>query len=400
MKRKDCESSTHAGALGRYRLGISRPVMIACLIAASASEVRAGSVRLWPSAAVVDEAVRLTDLCELTGFDVTTEQALSDCIVTDSPPPGGTRLIHLEMIRSALAAAGANMAETTLRGAISCEVSRPSHPASQSPSPPPPQHSRGSAASSVSAAASPIAGQPTRPDSVATTGLAVSTGNTLRQAVQDYFDAELKRYGGKAEVTFDRASEQILDLSGPAYEFEVRRRRGDPVGLTSVEVRVLANGRIVQTVPLVVQVAMRLHVAVARRPINQGAAIRPSDLQLVPMSVTRILNAGIGDLALAIGQRAKRFIPVGTTIEPGMLEEVPLVQRGELVTLASVVGGIRVVTTAKAAESGLLGDVITVRAVDNKRVEFEAVVVGPGAVEVTPGVSLRREVQLAMREVS
>ena len=81
----------------------------------------------------------------------------------------------------------------------------------------------------------------------------------------------------------------------------------------------------------------------------------------------------------------KRFVPAGTLIAAPMLESVPLVQRGQLVTLTSEVGGIKVTTTAKAAEAGLLGEVITVRAVDNKRVEFDGVVIGPGAVRIGSG---------------
>ena len=44
--------------------------------------------------------------------------------------------------------------------------------------------------------------------------------------------------------------------------------------------------------------------------------------------------------------------------------------------------GIRVVTKGKAVESGLLGDEIRVRAVDDSRVEYDAAVVSPGSVQI------------------
>ena len=61
--------------------------------------------------------------------------------------------------------------------------------------------------------------------------------------------------------------------------------------------------------------------------------------------------------------------------------------RGQLVTLASVQGAVRVVTTAKALQDGLLGETITVRAVDNRHVELDAVVVGPVSVQVGTGMA-------------
>ena len=126
---------------------------------------------------------------------------------------------------------------------------------------------------------------------------------------------------------------------------------------------------------------------VARRSINQGATIRAADVDVVPTIVTRIEEPGFDGVAQVVGQRAKKFLPTGTILSPEALESVPLVTRGDLVTLTSVAGNVQVVTTARAAGDGGLGDVITVRAVDDKRVEFDATVVGPGRVRIGGGSS-------------
>ena len=201
----------------------------------------------------------------------------------------------------------------------------------------------------------------------------------------DHFAAQSARYRGTADVVFDQTSEQILDLASPPYEFRVRRLRGSPLGMTPLEVDVIVGGRAVQTVPLVVQVTLIRRVVVARRSINQGATIRAVDLGFTEMSFTRLDKLGVIDVSRVIGQRCKRFVPAGTLIAMSMIESVPLVQRGQLVTVTSEVGRIKVTTTAKASETGLLGEVITLRAVDNKRVEFDGVVVGPGAVRIGLG---------------
>ena len=377
MRRKDCDSLIRVNeppAGRRTHTVMWQAVLATAIVMSGGAEVLAGSVRLWPSATVVDDMVRLNDLCELTGFDLADEETFAAVIVAPAPPAGGTRIVHMDMIRAALVSAKANMARVTLRGATQCTVSHPALPEVVERVPRrqtnPAGHRNGTRHALLSS----------NDGSVSASG-----ESTLRQAVIDHFNRELRRFGGRAEVVFDRTSDQVLDLCGPDYQFKVTRRKGSPLGLTSVQVQVLAAGEVVQTVPLVVQVTTTLEAVAARRSINQDATIRSTDVHVVPLTVTSLDRLSLNDPAMAIGQRAKRFIPVGTVIDPGMLEQVPLVQRGELVTLVSAVGAVRVVTTGKATQAGLFGEVITVRAADDRRVEVDATVIGRGEVQVSPG---------------
>jgi flagella basal body P-ring formation protein FlgA len=338
--------------------------MLGCL----PSEAPAGSIRVWPSAVVVDEQVRLADLCELRGFSLDEEAKLRDLIITEAPAQGGSRIIHAEVIRKTLAAAGTNTALVTLGGAVECAISRP-------------------AALAPAAAAAPNRTPGTAVSAPTTDGAGSSAvretpSPDLRRILIDYFNNELTRYGGTAEVSFDRSAEQILSLSGPQYQFDIRRRAGQALGTVALEIDVLANGSRLQTAPLVVQVAMRREVVVARRTVNQGATVSKSDVELLCLTFNRVDEPGMNELAEAIGQRAKRVIPAGTYLVPDLLEKVPLVLRGQLVTLSSVEGSIAVVTTAKAMADAHLGEVIKVRSVDDSHVEMDAIVTGPGEVKV------------------
>lgn len=354
------------------------------------AESQAGSVRLWPTAVVVSDTIRLSDLCELKGFDNETEKRILSLIVADPPQPGGSRYVHIEMIRSILATGGVNMAMVTMRGATQCAVTRPVNTV-----PPVPQavrrasYTTGHAYQSqthslnrkknqpiVTPGHKPVQSQRSRQDA------------TLRNAVIEFFNRELERYQGRAEVVFDHTSVQVLDLSGPAYTFQIRRRQKLPLGLIPLEVDVVTKGRTVQTIPLMVKVTMIRSCLVARRAINQGATIQSSDVELRPLTFNKIDHLGINDYSVAIGQRAKKFKPAGSVIQRSDIEEVPLVVRGQLVSLTSVSGSVQVVTTARAAANGLLGEIVKIRAADNKRIEFDAIVVGPGKVQI--GTSLAR----------
>jgi flagella basal body P-ring formation protein FlgA len=130
---------------------------------------------------------------------------------------------------------------------------------------------------------------------------------------------------------------------------------------------------------------MTRRVVLAKRGINQDAAIQPVDVELAPLLFTRLDKLGMGDVSQVIGQRAKRYLTAGSMIDPTLLESVPLVTRGQIVTVTAVSGAVQVVTTGKAMRDGLLGETVTVRASDREKLEFEAVVVGPGAVRIGDG---------------
>jgi flagella basal body P-ring formation protein FlgA len=373
MIRKDCEQTSRTTARARADTS-SFPRMAAWLALVGAvacvPEAHAGTIRVWPTAVVVADSIRLDDLCELRGFDYETELRIAGTIIAEAPSPGGSRAIHLPMIRDALIAQGVNQAGITLSGAVRCDVTRPA-----AGNPPDsiktPLHSGSASVSSASNRDAANADQDV-----------VQSNLTLRRAIIDYFNDELARYRGSADVVFDRTSEQMLDLSGPSFTFRVRRQKSTPLGLIPVEVDVITEGRVLQSVPLVVNVALIRLTVVAKRAINQSATIQSSDVEVMPMRYTVLNQLGLDDTARAIGQRAKRMIQAGSIVEPDMLETVPLVVRGQLISITAVSGGVHVVTTGKAAQDGLLGETVKVRAADNRRIEFDAIVIGPGRVQV------------------
>lgn len=384
MTCKDCRQLS-AGTVRNSRSSRAKACGAIAIVAASlgfgVANAGAGVIRVWPSAVVVADEVLLSDLARLTGFDRATERMLAATIITKAPRKGGTRIVHMAMIRDALAAGGANLASLSLGGATRCAISRPlanesmqrelrgvlppaERPGNRLPS----RRYPGAAAASMTGAKS----------------FGTQSNSTLEQAIIDHFDARLARFGGRAEVIFDRGAEQSLALSAPVYTFRVSQKSELLLGLIPVDVDVHANGRFKQTVSLIARVTMTREVVLARRPVNQGAAIREADVERVTMSHSSLDDLPLREPNRVVGQRAKRFMPVGTPIHAGMLEEVPLVKRGQLITLISRAGLVNIVTTGKASMDGLLGDSITVRAVDNSRVAFDATVTGPGEATVGP----------------
>lgn len=81
-----------------------------------------------------------------------------------------------------------------------------------------------------------------------------------------------------------------------------------------------------------------------------------------------------------VGMRAKRTLRAGEVLTAEVLEPIPLVSKGERVSLQATYGGVQVVTTGIAESDGSLGDVIIViNAASGKKVH--ACVIGEGIVE-------------------
>lgn len=338
----------------------SRPVQRAaiaalCLWALACAAARAESVRAWPTAVIVDDQVRIGDVCDLEGFDAETYERVRDIVITDAPQPGGSVQITLDHVRAAMAREGVNLATVVVKGASRCAVTRPEGRAVPADAPADPQ------------------------------AAAAASARTLRQAVQDFFQQELAETDGRVNVQFGRTAEPVLDLSEPEFEFVVSRRSARSLGLVSLEVAVRREGKTVQVVPMPVTVSLTRPVVVARRAINAQAPIRAEDLQLVEMTFTQVGQAGLTEPQRAVGQRAKRFIAAGETLHLRMLEPVPLVHRGQIVDVHTLAGGIRLVTAAKAMQSGAFGDLIELRSHDGAKRTLTAVVTGPRRVEVKPG---------------
>jgi flagella basal body P-ring formation protein FlgA len=331
----------------------------------------AGQIRLWSTAIVTGDSIKLCDLAELRGMESSEEEdSLRNIVITEAPQPGGSRIIHHDMVRSALGAKGVNFARVSLSGSAQCEVRKPAVQ----------QQTAKSSTDEIALAAAR-----NNQDATHAAESVSQAGRTLRAVIADNFNKELARYSGRAEVLFDSSDDRLLELTAPPLEFRIRRENNAILGLCALQVEVIKEGKMAQQFPLVVRTALSRNVLTARRAINQGAAVAAADIDLMPVTFTRLDDQGLDDAALVLGQRARRFIPAGTRIELESLEPVPLVLRGQLIALTSEVGGVRVVTTAKAGANGTRGETIRVRGVDDNKVEFDAVVTGPGEARAAGG---------------
>jgi flagella basal body P-ring formation protein FlgA len=385
MLRKDCSSLIRA-----LRIPPGRPAFggIAVLVlAALAGSASAAAVRMWPSSVVDDDQIRVGDVAEILSVVPDQASAFGSVVIRPAPPPGQEVEISLEELREVLTHAGANPAEFTVCGAVRCQVVRPltlrtTPVESSTPAkgkwwwPGGPRASRGGG-SQPDGQTQPGSGQ-----------IAVSAGqpapgcDTLEAALTRYVNEKLSTFGGRVHMRFSPNVKAALSLARPEYDFRINWRSEQRLGQCSLEVDVLQEGKVKQTIPMLVETSLTIPVAVAARPISRGQVIKDCDVQLQECDFFHVDRIGLTEVGMVVGQQSRRFLRPGELIYPRDLRTCPLVNRGDLVTVWSEVNGLKIKTAAKAMESGVYGESVTVRN-ESSRETFQATVVGPQTVKMS-----------------
>lgn len=314
-------------------------------------------VQLWPQAVVQGEKVLLADVAGVEGFDSRVAQTIRQIEVAAAPLPGESQCLDVEQVRKALVGARVNLANLCISGSATCNVYRPASASNE------PTHALRRKASDPMT----VKDEP----------------RTVEAAVRKDLAGRLAKFGGQVEVRFAAASKNVLDLGGKGVTFNVRPRGSALLGLVNVDVDLVETGKVARTVPVMAEVALTLPVVVARRSINRGAMVRAEDLGLEERRFTKIESIGLTSTSALLGHEAKRYIDRGEMVLARDVQAMPLVRRGDYVTVWLHRGGLVVRGSAKALKEGSQGEQIEVKAEPGGQV-YTVVVTGPKTVEAGP----------------
>jgi len=210
----------------------------------------------------------------------------------------------------------------------------------------------------------------------------------LRKMIHDNIRSLPRR--ARIKISFNQTVESLLAMTDPPYTFKIarKRRNGRWLGLLTFNVEVVKDGRSLQKVPILVKVEAEAPVLIARKTINSKARISEQDLEQRWRRIGRLDRKVLTELEKACGQRARRMISAGTVLTGDMLEPLPMVKRGQLVTVIYRGNGFEIKTVGRAMRTGFADQTISVRNERSKQM-YEARLVGPGlaVIEAQPGTA-------------
>lgn len=149
----------------------------------------------------------------------------------------------------------------------------------------------------------------------------------------------------------------------PVGEVELVIIADDPVdrhGRLSLIMDVLVDGRQQDRLRITGRVAEFENIVCAARNLEKGDTLLAKDLSLERINVFYVRGNVLKGLAAVTGKQLKTSIQKGSPIDPSDLMEMPLVEKGDIVTLMAKKDNLCIMTTGVTQEDGYADELILV----------------------------------------
>jgi flagellar basal body P-ring formation protein FlgA len=187
------------------------------------------------------------------------------------------------------------------------------------------------------------------------------TGDEMAGLIEDYVQRSWQGQNVRTEVTYNNLPDEITVEDNDCRLEVLDQIRGRVSGSASVSLAVLENGRVVKRVPVSIRARAYGSVAVAGRDLRQGDFLNPGDILLSERELDDLRSEVVTSLEQAAGMRLRRNVRQDQALTMDALENPPLVERGDEITLIVQYKNIRIGCPGKAWENGGRGDRVLVR---------------------------------------
>lgn len=203
----------------------------------------------------------------------------------------------------------------------------------------------------------------------------------IRAAVTAYVQQKTANLG--CEVRIKRLS--VIDnpvLPEGTLEYEVvAPQQWEGWGTAGISVIVRKGDRVVRNIPARLEVEALTDMVVTVRQIDHGSILSADDLALRKQDIATVQGRFLGNLADAVGKKARITLKANAPLRSDQLEKVPVVKTGQLVTIVAENERMRITVTGKAKSSGAVGDTITVQNLNSLK-DVPARIIDAGTVAV------------------
>jgi len=357
----------------RYTIGFALGLLLA--VSRTTSAATSTEIRLRDQVACSSTVVRLGDVAEISTADRLRARALAALPLMPAPAPGTERHLRKREVEDLLAAHGIDLRDCRFSGAdsvsivtgtgqdVSVERDLPS----------------GDSNVPMNRHAEILAGGTTsnriaKPDAA----LAAKLRDGIERIIVNYLDTrtgQVSAWNVSCNATERQLAQVNAATSQPVCTGGIEPWTGRQRFVVAFTT---ADGPI--QLPVYAEVTRKATpVVVATEPIGRGDVITAASLELrdveaVPTASER--RAAVDTIEKLVGLEAKQPIQAGQVVFTDQVQEPVLVKRGDLVTVTSQSGAIRVRTSARARQDGTRGKLVQVESLDTREL-YDVQVIGP-----------------------
>jgi len=335
-----------------------------------------GTLELRAEATVVGSEVKLKQICRWSDADAALFTPIADLTIARLSEGTAFRVLSVDDIRQTLHDARTNLAMINFVGQTRCTVTRSDT-----------QVNPHEAIDDWIAAHDPSAGKTadstTRPALAEPTAILAAAKDAqpdpVFHSLRDLLTADIcQRLGvplDHIQMTFSPQDQKVLGLYEPVFKFDIHPGRAFNLGVVNWDVTICSDSANRKINIIAMARAWQDQVIVAK-PLAYKQMLRADDF-----TTRRILTDSLPEQTLlrldqCVGQQAAGDLKPGTVMLARMVDPVPLVRAGQLVTVTLTAGSVQIRSVGRAMEQGSLGQNIKVRN-ETTRDVFDVTVTGP-----------------------
>jgi len=167
-----------------------------------------------------------------------------------------------------------------------------------------------------------------------------------------------KRYPDGTQFKLKNQIGQIIDHDNYSLFVQVLNKASPFVRITLKK-----GNRTVGYISLQYEAILLRKVAVASRKIEKGEIIGVKDVEYVEANILGLIKVPVFEEDLPI--LSDKLFTKGEVLDMRYVKDVPIVIKGQIVKAYSIVGGVVVSILAQALEHGYVGNVISIKNIDN-----------------------------------
>jgi flagellar basal body P-ring formation protein FlgA len=309
-------------------------VLVLAVLLPAALPCLALEVHFQPVAVVDQPTISLGDIADFSAAGETA-RALASQIVAQAPAPGEELLLHTPSVIRSLHAGLALPEDIQWHGAAAVTVQRQ--------------------------------------------GITIGP-DRLEAIIAEYLESQ-KANLPEAEIRFLPQSLPLpFVLPTGDLRYEVIPANPAIIGSARMAIIFRVDGRVVKNISLLGQLEALAQVVVSTKALAKGTILHPDQLTTVTMDLTG-LNGASSQPAALFGKRLTRSLRSGSPVLATMIEELPLVRRGEPVRIVLSAGPMQLTALGLAHSDGRPGEVIRVQNSSSNKI-LHCRVTAPGQVEV------------------